>query len=72
MPYYIYRVGPFAQLKKLAEFDAFKPASVHAKALRALPDHPPQSKVKVMFAGNERMAEELLCQVRDAGPPGDD
>jgi hypothetical protein len=72
MPYYIYRVGPFAQLHKLAEFDAFKPASAHAKALRAAPDHPPQSKIKVMFAGTERLAEELLCQVREAGPSGDD
>jgi hypothetical protein len=72
MPYYIYRVGPFAQLHKLAEFDAFKPASAHAKALRAAPDHPPQSKIKVMFAGTERLAEELLCQVREAGPSGDE
>ena len=30
MPYFIYRVGPFAQLRKLAEFDAFRPASAHA------------------------------------------
>ena len=72
MPYYVYRVGPFAQLLKLAEFDAFKPASAHAKALRAAPGQPPQSKVKVMFAGSEQMAEELLCQVREAGPLGDE
>ena len=51
MPYYVYRVGPFAQLHKLAEFDAFKPASAHAKALRAAPDHPPQTRIKLMFAG---------------------
>ena len=72
MPYFIYRVGPFAQLLKLAEFDAFKPASMHAKALRAAPDHPPQSKIKVMFADTEQLAEELLCQVREAGPSGDE
>ena len=72
MPYYIYRVGPFAQLRKLAEFDTFKPASAHAKALRAAPDQPPQSKVKLMFAGTEQLAEDLLCQVRKAGPSGDE
>jgi hypothetical protein len=72
MPYYIYRVGPFAQLHKLAEFDAFKPASAHAKALRAAPDKPPQSKIKLMFADNEQLAEDLLCQVREAGPSGDE
>lgn len=72
MPYFIYRVGPFAQLQKLAEFDAFKPASTHAKALRAAPGNPPHSKVKVMFAGTEQMAEELLCQLREAGPSGDE
>jgi hypothetical protein len=72
MPYYLYRVGPFAQLQKLAEFEAFKPASARAKALRAEAGQPPQSKIKVMFAGSERLAEELLCQLREAGPAGDD
>ena len=37
MPYYIYRVAPFAQIEKLVEFEAFKPASAHAKALRVAP-----------------------------------
>ncbi|MBK6593380.1 MAG: hypothetical protein IPG23_11890 [Burkholderiales bacterium] len=31
MPYYIYRVKPFAQLEKLATFDAFTEASAQAK-----------------------------------------
>jgi len=72
MPYYLYRVGPFATLEKLAEFDAFKPASAHAKALRGAPGQPAQSRVKLMFADTEAIAEELLCQVREAGPAGDD
>ena len=72
MPYYIYRVLPYAQLEKLAEFDAFKPASEHAKALRAAERDAPAGKVKVMFAENEQIAEDLLCQVRDPGPSGDD
>ncbi len=72
MPYYIYRVLPFAQLEKLAEFDAFKAASAHAKGLRAGENGTPQGKVKVMFADNEQAAEDLLYQIRDPGPSGDD
>jgi hypothetical protein len=72
LPYYIYRVLPFAQLEKLAEFDAFKAASAHAKALRAAVGDAPAGKVKVMFADNELQAEDLLCQIRAAGPSGDD
>jgi hypothetical protein len=26
----------------------------------------------MMFAGTEQLAEELLCQVREAGPSGDE
>jgi hypothetical protein len=72
MPYYVYRVGPFAQLLRLAQFDAFRPASAHAKALRAVPDQPAQTRIKIMFAASETLAEELLCQVREAGPSGDE
>ncbi len=72
MPYYIYRVAPMAQLHKLAEFDAFKPASVHAKTLRAEPGGAAQDKIKVIFASTEQQAEELLCQVREPGPLGDE
>jgi hypothetical protein len=72
MPYFVYRVLPFAQLEKLAEFAAFRDASTHAKALRAAPDLAPQARIKVMFAGDERTAEDLLCQVRDPEPAGDD
>jgi len=72
MPYYVFRVKPFAQIEKLADFDTYKAASAHAKALRAGAHEPEQGKIKLMFAGNEQLAEELLCQVREAGPPGDD
>jgi hypothetical protein len=72
LPYYIYRVLPHARLEKLAEFDAFKAASAHAKALRAAEHGAPQGKVKVMFAGNEQLAQDMLCQVREPGPSGDD
>lgn len=72
MPYYVYRVLPFAQLEKLAEFAAFSDASSHAKALRAAGGGPPGGKIKVMFADNPEQAEDLLCQVRDPGPSGDE
>lgn len=71
MPYYIYRVKPFGQLEKLAEFPAFKDASARAKALRAAEPLAP-GRVKVMFADDERLAEDLLCQLRDPAPSGDD
>lgn len=72
MPYYIYRVKPFGQLDKLEEHGAFAAASSQAKTLRAAlpPDIP--DKVKVIFAENEWQAEELLCQVRESGPAGEE
>lgn len=72
MPYYIYKVLPMAQLEKLNEFSAFKEASTHAKTLRAAQDASAPGKIKVMFAENEQQAEDLLCQIRDPGPIGDD
>jgi hypothetical protein len=72
VPYYIYRVKPFGQLDKLEEHGAFAAASVQAKTLRAaLPSGTPD-KVKVIFAETEWQAEELLCQVREAGPTGEE
>ncbi|MDT4856135.1 hypothetical protein FQZ97_905150 [compost metagenome] len=72
MPYYIYRVKPFGQLDKLEEYGAFAAASGQAKTLRAAlpPDTP--DKVKVIFAENAWQAEELLCQVREPGHPGEE
>jgi len=72
MPYYIYRVAAFAQIEKLAEFEAFKPASAHAEALRVAPGTAPQDKIKVMFADTEQAAEDLFCQVREPVPLGDE
>lgn len=72
MPYYIYRVKPFGQLEKLADHGAFAAASSEAKSLRA--ELPPgtRDKVKVIFAESELQAEDLLCQVREPGPPGEE
>lgn len=72
MPYYIYRVKPFAQLSKLAEHAAFASASAQAKTLRAGLDAGSPDKIKVIFAENETQAEDLLCQVRDPGPAGEE
>ena len=72
MPYYIYRVKPFAQLEKLATFDAFTEASAQAKTLRAAQSAGTPGNIKVMFAETELQAEDLLCQVRDAPPKGDE
>ncbi len=72
MPYFVFSVRPYAQIEKLAEFSAFKQASVHAKALRTAPAAGGGAKIKVMFADNEQLAEDLLCQVREPGPTGDD
>lgn len=74
MPYYVYRVLPFARLEKVTEFAAFKDASSHAKALRAAPGLPGDCKVKLIFADNELQAEDLLSQVREReeGVIGDD
>ncbi len=72
MPYYIYSVNPGMQLKKLHEFASFSEASVHAKQLRVQQPSKSLEKIKVMFAENELQAQDLLCQVRVAGPKGDD
>ena len=72
MPYYVYAVKPMAQLEKLAQFEAFQEASTHAKALRAAQSGGPQARIKVMFADSPLAAEDLLLQVREAPPDGDD
>ena len=72
MPYYIYQIKPFSQLKKLAESASFNEASVQAKALRGQMPAGATEKIKVMFADSELQAQDLLLQVRTAGPKGDD
>jgi hypothetical protein len=72
MPYFIYRIKPFAQLEQLGKFDNFSDASKQVKMLRQQLDLPATDKVKVIFAEDPLQAEDLLCQVREAGPKGDD
>lgn len=72
MPYFVFSIRPFAQIEKLAEFAAYKDASAHAKSLRATRAVAADAKVKLMFAETQALAEDQLCQVREAGPTGDD
>ncbi len=72
MPYYVMKLQAFTLPEPLAEFAAFSAASSHAKALRAAltPGH--EARIKVAFAPDLQAAQDLLCQVRDARPGGDD
>lgn len=72
MPYYIYRVKPFAQLDQLYQLETFAQASSQAKILRLQLTANSSDKIKVIFANDPFEAEELLSQVRVAGPRGDD
>lgn len=72
MPYFVYAVRPFAQLQLLAEFDAFAPASAHAKAQRASTPAEAGLRIRVMFADTALAAEDLLLAVREPGPSGDE
>ena len=68
MPYFIYRVFPLRRLEKVADARSFGEASVEAKALRASPDRHGDCTIKVIFAADEREAENLLSQVREKAP----
>jgi hypothetical protein len=72
LPYYIYRVMPLGVVRKLDQFERFGDASARAKALRVADGPGTPGKVKVMFADNELQAEDLLSQVREPGPAGDE
>lgn len=72
MPYYVYRIKPFAQLERLHEFGRFAEASAQAKLLRSSESADAPATIKVIFASDAPQAEELLCQARTAAPKGDD
>ena len=72
MPYYVFAIKPFAMPEKLAEFAVFTAASASAKALRTTLVAGDNVRIKVMFADNEQMAEDLLLQIRTPGPSGDE
>lgn len=72
MPYFLYRVQPFAQLEQIGVFPTFPEASREAKALRAADRGQQPRRVRVIFADDALAAEDLLLQVREAPPGGDD
>lgn len=72
MPYFIYGVRPFAQLDPLGEWPTFPEASREARALRASEPAGSGRRIRIMFAETALAAEDLLLQVRDAPPDGDD
>ena len=73
MPYFLYNVLPFGRLESLGACTSFPEASRQAKALRAaLPAGEPQRRIRIIFAETPLAAEDLLLQVRDAPPEGDD
>ena len=72
MPYYVFAVRPFAQLEQLGAYEGFKEASAQVKALRAAPRADEAVSWRVMFADSATAAEDLLLQVRDPRPAGDD
>jgi len=75
MPYYVYRtmdLGAIRRLEWIAEHPAYPEASVHVKALRAAAQ-PAEERVRMIFAENQLMAEELLSETRPPEPLiGDD
>ena len=72
MPYFIYRIKPFNIFEKLSAFDTFNEASTQAKEMSLKEDKASLEKIKVIFADDELHAVDLLSQVREAGPKGDD
>jgi hypothetical protein len=72
MPYFVYAVRPFAQLEQRGEHAAFQDASAQAKALRAALPAGDVTRIRVMHAASALQAEDLLLQVRDPGPTGEE
>ena len=74
MPYYIYRVTerPNRQLEKLEQHETYKEASARAKQLREDEVWGTNGLIKMIHAESELNAEDLLNQVRDPVPEGDD
>lgn len=73
MPYFLYRVvPPLGQLQPLGQYDTFPEASRQAKALRSAEPGLAPRRVRVIFADNALEAEDLLLQVRERPPGGDD
>ena len=74
MPYYVYRIeqrGPVRSLEAAGVFDDYPSAAGECRRLRAVLNAAGPS-IKMIFADNVLGAEELLSEVRPAGPIVDD
>lgn len=67
MPYFVYKLfeTPIRRLEKIEQHDTFREASNRAKQLRSELSSDARHVVKVIFAENELLAEDLLNQVRE-------
>ena len=72
MPYFVYAVRPFAQLEQQGEHASFKAAAAQARALRSQQTAPSSVTYRVMFAETALQAEDLLLQVREPRPSGEE
>lgn len=75
MPYYIYKIGgPLKLLEKQGTAASFKEAKAAANELRKTLDPNGGYQIKMMFAENELLAEDILSQPRELDPSlaGDD
>lgn len=66
MPYYIYEIGPLNILNKRGQADSFKEAKALTNELRKTLDPNTGTQVKMIFADNELLAEDILSQPREA------
>lgn len=71
MPYYIYKITSpegmdlVKNLDLLGEYESFKEAKAKARDLRSGLDGKEKAIIKVMFADNQLLAEELLLERRE-------
>jgi len=74
MPYFIYEIGPLNILNKRGQAGSFKEAKAVANELRKGLDPAGGTQIKMIFAENELLAEDILSQPRelDASLAGDD
>lgn len=74
MPYFIYRITeqPIRLLKSLEQHETYRDASARVKALRAEQAVDSPAVIKMIHAETELQAEDLLNEVREKPPAGDD
>ncbi len=74
MPYFIYRITeqPIRLLKSLEQHESYRDASARVKVLRAEQAVDSPAIIKMIHAETELQAEDLLNEIREKPPVGDD